>query len=226
MTGIQTRRAAGVAGACALAAVALIGGPLTTSADAASGKTYRGTEAADSFVGTQGDDLANLLGGSDRFRGRGGADRVRGGDDADTIYGGNGPDRIWGEGGADMLAAGRGDDRVSAGQGATAFGGPGDDRIDVCIEAGLCGPGGSGTSTVLAGPGDDVVTVSPVAPIRADGGPGTDRLILLIDPAALAGGVDDLDVNLDAASGSASFGDGSPFTGFEQLSVRIDLALS
>jgi Ca2+-binding RTX toxin-like protein len=210
--------------ACAAAGLA-VAAPLALGGEAR-GKLVAGTDAVDRVVGTPRADVAALAGGNDLFRGRAGDDVVRAGLGDDRVFGGLGADRILGEGGADWIAAGAGPDEVSVGRGATVFGGTGADKVSVCVDASLCPPSATGTTTVLAGPGDDTVTVSPLAPARADGGPGTDTLVLLIEPLAITGGLDGLDLNLDDATGQASFGDDSPFTGFEKLTVKIDVPLS
>ena len=207
------------AGLLALAAPMALGGDVR-------GKVVTGTDGVDRVVGTPGPDKAALGAGDDLFRGRAGKDVVRAGAGDDRVYTGLGADRVLGEGGADWVAAGAGPDEVAVGRGATVFGGTGADRVSVCLVAAWCGPDATGTSTVVAGPGDDTVRVSPVAPVRADGGPGTDTLVLHIDPLAITGGLDDLQLDLDDSSGQASFGGDSPFTGFENLRIEIDVPLS
>jgi len=92
------------------------------------------TDGADSFVGTEvddirpgddgplihagpGDDTMRGLGGTDLLAGGEGDDLLDGGDDYDELYGGAGNDTLLGGGGDDFLDAQPGDDHLQGGDG-------------------------------------------------------------------------------------------------------------
>ena len=132
--------------------------------------SYTGTAGADIAVGTRFGDSMTGRGGADRLlgeRGRDtldggkGADRLDGGNDADLLRGGSGSDTLDGGRGADTLTGGSGPDRFvfSAPPGAahadtiTDFT-PGLDRIALAMSAfaALGGPGGLPNGQFVAGP--------------------------------------------------------------------------
>ena len=83
--------------------------------------TERGTGAADTLTGGE---------GNDNIDGEGGNDALLGGAGGDYINGGAGNDRIWGQDGNDGLAGGAGDDLAYGQAGAdTLAGGAGDDTL-------------------------------------------------------------------------------------------------
>ena len=65
---------------------------------------------ADTFVLSQGNDLARAFGGNDALQGNDGDDRLHGGTGNDSLKGQNGSDRLDGEEGRDVLTGGRGSD--------------------------------------------------------------------------------------------------------------------
>lgn len=95
-----------------------------------SGQEDRGTNRADTLVGTGGNDEILGLGGDDAISGRGGDDELTGGNGNDrlngevgddTLIGSNGNDRLDGSDGADNLEAGNGNDILIGGDGGDTF---------------------------------------------------------------------------------------------------------
>lgn len=149
----------------------------------------KGTNAADSIVGTDELDRLYGFGGNDLLLGSGEHDRLFGGrgDDIlraagasylyggagndslfgntgnDALYGGAGDDRLFGEAGNDLLVGGNGADYSSAGSGDdTLLGGAGDDGFDF-VEGGSAFP--------VVAVGNDLI----------DGGPGIDSIFFAND---------------------------------------------
>jgi Ca2+-binding RTX toxin-like protein len=107
-----------------------------------------GTAAAESVVGTTGDDYIVLLSGDDTVDALTGDDVLAGGDGADTLDGRGGSDQVFGENGFDTLFGGAGDDFVVGGLGNdTLDGGTGDDVVE----------GGDGFDDLVGNQGDDVL---------------------------------------------------------------------
>ncbi|MBY6005210.1 cadherin domain-containing protein [Salipiger bermudensis] len=126
----------------------------------------RGTDAADTHIGTEGRDMLNMpaetgidYGGDDLVRGMGGDDTLVGGDGDDTLDGGEGNDDIEGDGGSDEIAGGDGND--------TILGGGGADFID----------GGDGNDSINAGGNRDTIFFS-AGQDYVNGGAGRDTLVL------------------------------------------------
>lgn len=90
----------------------------------------RGTNQAESIVGTSWGDAVDARGGADFVSGADGADTLAGGDGADTVLGGNGKDVLYGGAGADLLRGQANDDRLTGGSGADILvGGAGRDSF-------------------------------------------------------------------------------------------------
>ena len=141
--------------------ISAAGNTLLVSADIGDGRTFVGSAAADSAIGTEADES---------FKGYAGADRLGGGPGRDTIDGGEGADTIHGGAGADTINGGPGRDTIGGGAGAdTIHGGGGADIIQ----------GGAGRDTVVAGAGDDIVRVwADGTPDVVDCGGGNDRAVI------------------------------------------------
>lgn len=108
-----------------------------TAGEQAEPLVLRGTDRADSLVGSAADEVV---------LGYGRNDTLRGGEGNDTLRGGNGDDSLYGDAGADLMFGGAGRDTISATGGDTVFGG--DDRDTFLI---------SGTDNrVYGGAGDDL----------------------------------------------------------------------
>ncbi|MQA75907.1 MAG: hypothetical protein GEU88_16500 [Solirubrobacterales bacterium] len=107
--------------------------------------SFAGTDLAEAFVGTTGDDVMAGEGGKDEMRGRPGDDVIKGGGGKDELRGGGGRDKLKGGAGRDKLQGGGGRDRLSGGRGRDRFsGGGGNDRIDARGQRGeqvSCGAG-------------------------------------------------------------------------------------
>lgn len=84
-----------------------------------SGLVAQGQDAADTFVGTPGNDFVSGRGGADDLRGRGGNDTLRGDDGDDVLDGGTGDDLLAGGGGHDSYRVGfdEGHDVIADGSG-------------------------------------------------------------------------------------------------------------
>lgn len=80
-----------------------------------------GTAAAETLVGTPGNDLIMGLEGADKINGNSGDDCILGGTGADKINGNNGNDAIFGEEGADSINGNNGDDFIVGGAGADSL---------------------------------------------------------------------------------------------------------
>jgi Tol biopolymer transport system component len=95
--------------------------------------TVLATSSGDRLSGTEGHDLARLLGGDDRFDGLSGNDVVFAGAGSDTVRGGRGGDVLVGGPGADELTGGPGEDLLNVRDGVggdVVRGGPG---VDLCL---------------------------------------------------------------------------------------------
>jgi serralysin len=119
-------------------------------------KRLRGTKAADYFVGTEqnniaegkrGDDLILGNAGDDQLDGGGGKDILFGGAGLDTLKGGNKQDLLFGGEGIDQLDGGNGDDLLDGGtENDVLTGGSGNDQL----------VGGNGVDTLTGGSGRDI----------------------------------------------------------------------
>ena len=91
-------------------------------------ETVRGSDHADTLIGSSGNDKLTGGNGGDTIDGRGGNDELGGGEDNDKIDGGEGDDRLVGHAGDDMLTGGDGDDKLYGGAGRDILdGGAGND---------------------------------------------------------------------------------------------------
>lgn len=126
------------------------------------------TPGADDLIGTDGNDMIDLLNGADNFVALAGDVTVFGRGASDTLDGGNGKDSLRGDGQNDSLLAGEGgnDELLGGGGYDTLGGGIGNDE--------LCGQSGSdvltgaaGNDTLHGGFGDDTL----------NGGQGADMFI-------------------------------------------------
>ena len=87
-----------------------------------------GTSGADTFVGSETDDIIKGQGGNDNIQGLGGNDRLEGNSGDDVIDGGEGDDLIKGHKGNDLIEGGEGNDILNGGIGFDQLrGGLGDD---------------------------------------------------------------------------------------------------
>jgi hypothetical protein len=86
---------------------------------AAEAKRFKGSDGADTIVGTKKNDKIKALAGDDQVNGRKGKDKVRGQAGADTLKGGKGRDRLKGGADADLIKAvdGKRDKQVNGGAG-------------------------------------------------------------------------------------------------------------
>jgi Ca2+-binding RTX toxin-like protein len=112
--------------------------------------TGAASAGADTLIGTEEADTANLLAGDDYAVGNDGADSILGGDGNDTIYAGatdTGADTLVGGDDDDVLAGGAGDDAL-IGNGATTAG----------FIAGTAGTD-DGTNQVYGGAGNDAIAI-------------------------------------------------------------------
>jgi Ca2+-binding RTX toxin-like protein len=114
-----------------------------------------GSNAADTLIGNNGNNVLNGLTGPDQLFGNGGNDTLFGGVGNDQLNGGSGNDALFGEGGLDQLFGGTGNDVLNGGSGAdTMFGGDGSDTYvkdnagDALIELNNLAVGG--VDTVLS----------------------------------------------------------------------------
>jgi Ca2+-binding RTX toxin-like protein len=91
---------------------------LTNNTGAAAGDTYTNiksfllTKHDDTFIGSNGKDVANGDNGNDFIDGRSGNDTLTGHSGNDTLYGGWGSDAIWGGGGNDTVLGGGDNDQI------------------------------------------------------------------------------------------------------------------
>lgn len=124
------------------------------------GKDFDVSELTNTYLGRDGQDVADTLTGStsaDWMDGFAGNDILHAGAGKDFVLGGTGNDALWGEAGNDLLSGGAGND--------TVYGGDGDDVVsgDVGNDAmyGEAGAdvmaGGAGDDWIDAGTGDDVI---------------------------------------------------------------------
>lgn len=140
--------------------------------------THVGTAAADTIIGTTGNDIVVAKGGADTVRTLGGNDVVCAGGGNDTVKTGAGKDATFGNGGNDILLLGGGVDRGFGNGGADEIhGGGGNDILG----------GGGGTDQVLGEAGRDRLSGGPGAGDRCDGGPATDSLAPLHGCEVVAG---------------------------------------
>ena len=166
---------------------------------AATANVIRGTDAANSLVGTirgdrifalAGDDVADGLAGDDCIDLGAGADHGQGGDGADVILGGLGVDRLSGNLGNDILAGGDSTDRLIGGLGDdTLRGEAGADRIN----------GERGRDRIAGGSANDVISAGSSGD-RASGNQGNDRVSGNSGNDSLSG--DSGNDRLDGGSGS------------------------
>ncbi|MDR9393526.1 MAG: choice-of-anchor I family protein [Roseovarius sp.] len=106
------------------------------------------TDAPDTLVGDEGDDILGAGPGDDLVNGNGGNDSLGGGFDNDVVNGGAGNDTIGGGFGDDAVSGGADDDFVNGGFGTDhVLGETGNDTIG----------GGGQNDTVLGGEGDDLM---------------------------------------------------------------------
>ncbi|MEK7345847.1 MAG: calcium-binding protein [Pseudomonadota bacterium] len=124
------------------------------------GKDFDVSELTNTYLGRDGQDVADNLTGSssaDWLDGFAGNDTIRAGAGKDFVLGGTGNDALWGEAGNDLLSGGAGND--------TVYGGDGDDVVagdagndTLYGEAGAdVMAGGAGDDWIDAGAGDDVI---------------------------------------------------------------------
>ena len=149
----------GLAGATAIAAVALsaiVSGGATAGT---SGEDCRGHDATvGGLTGTNGRDVIIGTNGADDIDGQGGNDIICGKRGNDQILGGTGNDYILANAGRDFVDAGEGDDKAkgNAGGDCPAFKGPpakGNPQ-DFCFPFGKRGDSSPG---IFGGPGNDIV---------------------------------------------------------------------
>ncbi|MBD3884515.1 hypothetical protein IFO70_22490 [Phormidium tenue FACHB-886] len=137
----------------------------------------KGTNRADDWTGSAGNDTFNGLAGDDTCDGGNGNDNVDGGTGNDEIDGGAGNDLLAGGAGLgnDEIDGGRGGDTIEGGAGNDLLaGGAGDDDID----------GGAGNDTIRGGAGNDTIVSSSgkdrvtgdAGDDNIDGGSGNDQL--------------------------------------------------
>ncbi len=105
----------------------------------APGGTFRGTPEADTYSGSDRDEIIVGRAGADVLAGGAGRDIIRGGKGADRLRGGRGADTIAGDAGPDSISGGSGNDAITGGA-----------ERDVIH-------GGDGHDTIDAGAGDDIV---------------------------------------------------------------------
>ena len=141
---------------------------VTVSVAAAStgrGRTISGTNRADTFVGTTGNDRISGRNNNDVIDGFIGNDSLSGGNGNDQLNGGFGNDALSGGNGNDTLTGGLGNDRLTGNNGNDSLtGGQGDDTLS----------GGNGNDTLTGGFGDDTLT----------GGNGRDTFVLALNKGA------------------------------------------
>lgn len=150
-----------------------------------------GTEAADTFQGTDQRDYYLGGGGNDRLFGAAGDDDLRGGAGNDVLDGGAGQDHLVGEAGNDTLYGGAEADSLDGGAGNdTLYAGAGHDMLT----------GGAGNDILNGGDGADAYVVSPtsgndIVTGGFDAGPGA------FDHIAFEGGITPNEVKVaDSAS--------------------------
>ena len=114
-------------------------------------------EAAISFDGTAGADIAVGTRFADLLNGQNGQDRLYGGLAKDTLNGGLGNDMLWGDGGIDRLVGGAGADTLDGGLGTDRLtGGLGADRFVFAVA-----PGAKHADVITDfAPGQDVIALS------------------------------------------------------------------
>lgn len=174
----------------------LVDAPEVVATDGAD--TFRGSNAADTFLAGDGADNVRGAGGRDTLDGGTGRDTILGGDGADSITGGSGSDdlrggrgadtilggsdndKLIGEGGRDLLNGGNANDRLYGGNGRdTLIGENGNDKLygqggHDALEGGAGKDtlsGGGGNDTLEGGQGDDTLL----------GGNGTDVFVFADD---------------------------------------------
>ncbi len=124
------------------------------------GKDFDVSELTNTYLGRDGQDVADTLTGSssaDWMDGFAGNDTLHAGAGKDFVLGGSGDDALWGEAGNDLLSGGTGND--------TLYGGDGDDVVagdtgndTMYGEAGAdVMAGGAGDDWIDGGAGDDVI---------------------------------------------------------------------
>jgi alkaline phosphatase len=124
------------------------------------------TDAPDTLVGDEGDDILGAGPGDDLVNGNGGNDSLGGGFDNDVVNGGAGNDTIGGGGQNDTVLGGEGDDLMGGGTGMDLVsGGLGNDSLG----------GGEGNDTVTGDDGDDFVAGGGRDDL-VDGGAGDDTV--------------------------------------------------
>lgn len=126
----------------------------------------RGTDEADTLIGSEKRNTLEGLGGADDISGGGKADILLGGDGADTLRGQDGDDGIVGDAGRDVLIGGSGKDSLNGRLGNDLLeGGSGADNLN----------GQEGKDTLIGGNGaDDLFGESEDDELR--GGSGADTL--------------------------------------------------
>ncbi|MEM9218931.1 MAG: S8 family serine peptidase [Cyanobacteria bacterium P01_F01_bin.150] len=125
---------------------------MITAATGAGGEgiTQIGTNQADTFVGTDGDDVLIGKGGSDSLTGLDGNDTLSGNGKKDRLFGNAGDDLLNGGGGRDIIHGHSGDDTLRGGGGKDfMYGGIGDDWLD----------GKKGRDVMTGGEGRDVFVI-------------------------------------------------------------------
>jgi Ca2+-binding RTX toxin-like protein len=125
------------------------------------GKDFDVSELTNTYLGRDGQDVADTLSGSssaDWLDGFAGDDTIRAGAGKDFVLGGTGNDALWGEAGNDLLSGGAGND--------TAYGGDGDDVVS----------GGAGNDTMYGEAGADLMA-GGVGDDWIDAGSGNDVII-------------------------------------------------
>ena len=129
--------------------------------------SFTGSDDDDLIVGTHGRDVIMGLGGDDNLAGMEGRDTIDGGKGNDNIAGGDGADFLFGGDGDDLIAGGNGRDWISGGVGNDSlFGEEGDDEIygdagDDDIYGGQGSDqlfGGDGNDVILGGAGEDLLS--------------------------------------------------------------------
>ena len=129
--------------------------------------SFIGSDDDDLIVGTHGRDTIKGLGGDDNLAGMEGKDTIDGGKGNDNIAGGEGDDFLFGGDGDDLIAGGNGRDWISGGAGNDSlFGEEGDDEIygdagDDELYGGQGSDqlfGGDGNDAILGGAGEDLLS--------------------------------------------------------------------
>ncbi len=177
--------------------------------------TAFGTDAAEQFAGSPGDDYLSGRGGDDQMFGFAGNDEMHGELGDDLIDGGDGDDSLFGHTGDDFLQGGTGADTLTGGDGADTLLGEADND---CLSGNLGNDtlfGGDGQDVLFGGQGADTLDGQDDEQDFLNGGSGDDLILAGVKDIVNTGEGNDVVSVVDGAEAHVS--------DFDPLADQIEL---